>query len=151
VKIADACEELERVIDTRPDTWYAGPCGVNDCSEELYPYSGADTVKCQACGSLHLVANRKQWLLGQAEDVWGNAAWVAGALTRLGIRCSDSMIRGYAHRGRLAPHPEPDGRGYPRYRLGSVLELVTAEMRAASERRAATQTRREKKLQEAAA
>jgi len=150
-KILDACDEIERVIDTRTDTWYAGPCGVDGCEADLNPASGAETVKCEACSTVHPIAARKVWLLEQAQDVWGNAGWVAGALTRLGIRCTDSMVRGYAHRGRLAPHPEPDGRGYPRYRLGSVLELVTAEMQAATERRATAQQRREKRLQEAAA
>lgn len=126
--IRSACRQVERLVDTRPDVWYAGPCSEADCQGELYPLSGAASVACPECGAAYDTADRKRWLLEEAQEAWGNAAWLSAALTMLGVRCTDSMIRGYAHRGRLAPHPEPDGRGYRRYRLGSVLELVTADM-----------------------
>lgn len=126
--IENACKQLERIVDRRPDCWYAGPCTTPGCGTDLYPLAGAETAVCVACGASYGTAERKAWLLREAQEVWGNAAWLSSTLTILGVRCTDAMVRGYAHRGRLAPHPEPDGRGHPRYRLGSVLEIVVGAM-----------------------
>ncbi len=64
------------------------------------------------------------------------------------------MVQGYARRGRLAPHPDRDAHGYPRYRLGSVRDLVHAQHAEERERtlRAAIRTAElaEKRRQKAA-
>jgi len=128
IALLDACGQAQRIVDSRPDVWYAGPCTTDGCGEDLYPAAGAQAVTCRGCGEHYDADERKRWLLRQAEDIWGNATWLAATLSVLGMRCTDAMIRGYAHRGRLASHPEPDGRGHPRYRLGSVLEVLTDAM-----------------------
>jgi hypothetical protein len=135
--IADACAEIERVVDRPAERWYAGPCGATTmdglCPLELWPTAGARTVRCR-CGAQHDLDDRKADLLVEAEERWMTAAACSHRLTMLGVRCTKDMVQGYARRGRLAPHPDPDPHGYPRYRLGSVRELVQEQQAAERER-----------------
>src|SRR5690606_30597486 len=57
------------------------------------------------------------------DDEWLIAEQAAHALTALGVKITASSIRGYAHRGRLAPHRDSLP-GRPRYRVGSIRELA---------------------------
>lgn len=136
--ITAACGEIEGVVDRPAERWYAGVCGAStmegECKRELWPAAGAKTFRC-ACGGEHDLDKRKAAMLAEADDQWATAAWCAHRLTSLGVPCTPEMVHGYAHRKRLAPHPDPDPRGYPRYRLASVRELV--EETAAARREAA--------------
>lgn len=125
-ELLQACRVLERVVDRPAARWWAGRCDVDDCTEDLYPVAGASSHTCR-CGVEHDLGERKDWFLKRAEDHWDNAARLAGLLTSLGVVVTAESIRGYAHRGRLAPHPDLDPKGWPRYRLGSVRELVLAQ------------------------
>lgn len=122
-EISYACRLLIAVVDRPADRWYAGPCGVAGCTERLYPVAGARTTRC-ACGADHDLGQRKTELLERVEEQWATATRAAHLLTALGVRCTPSMVRNYADRGRLAPHPDLDAMGHPRYRLGSIRELM---------------------------
>jgi hypothetical protein len=122
-ELADAAALTVRTVDLPPVRWYAGPCGTDGCTADLYAASGSSTVTCWECGARHDADYRRGWLLRQAEDTLAHAALAAGAITALGHPCKDATVRQWAHRGRLAAHP-PDQRGRPLYRVGDVLDLV---------------------------
>lgn len=79
-------------------------------------------VTCR-CGTTWPVEERRTWLLREAEHVLGTATELARALSGLGEHITPSMIRGYAHRRRLA-NRGTDETGRPLYRLGDVLALT---------------------------
>lgn len=115
-----AVHDIEAVVDRLPDRWYAGPC--DNCQEDLYPASGARTIRC-TCGAEYDPDKRKAKLLRDLDDIWDTADQCAHAMVSLGLPAKASTIRTWADRGRLAPHPDsPQGR--PWYRIGSVRELV---------------------------
>jgi hypothetical protein len=66
-------------------------------------------------------------LLDGVRDQLADSTMVSRALTGLtGRPVTDSMIRGYAHRGRITrypPHPF-DPANKPRYRMGEVIDLL---------------------------
>lgn len=119
-ELADACSLIVRVVDRPAERWYAGPCA---CGGELWPAAGKATARCPECGTVHDLAARKVAMLDQLEEVWATAALCAHALVSLGVAANASTIRVWANRGRLAPHPE-GAVGHPRYRIGSVRELI---------------------------
>lgn len=132
--LTGACWTIVNVVDRPADRGSLGACGVDVCTEELRQVAGATVVRCGGCGVEHDVAERCARLLRLAEDYWDIAAALAHLLTEYGVPCTAEMIRGYAHRGRLAPHPESSPTR-PRYRLGSVRELVDEQHRLVRERR----------------
>lgn len=125
--ISDACRILVRVVDRRPDRWYAGPCGAvtmtGPCPEELYPPAGARIILCR-CGAVHDAAVRRAWLLAEADDQLAQGPWIAATLTALGEPVKADAIRKWAERRQLLAHAH-DNNGRPLYRLGEVRELVT--------------------------
>lgn len=123
-QLSDACRLIERVVDRPAERWYAGPC--TQCGEPLNPVAGVHVIRCPECGTRHDPDECRRRLLVEAEDVWLTATRCAHYLTSLGQACTAAMVRGWAMRGRLAPHPDADPMGHPRYRLGSVWEVVLA-------------------------
>ncbi|HEY4375764.1 MAG TPA: hypothetical protein VGM93_01340 [Acidimicrobiales bacterium] len=137
-ELGNAARLATRTVDNPPDRWYAGPCGADPldplgevdvdrpgaCQAELYPVTGARTIRCPECGTQHDAGERKEWLLGLADDQLAHAAWLASVLTRLLDRTvTAAAIRGLAHRGRIVAHgTDVDGR--PLYRLGDALAVV---------------------------
>lgn len=119
-ELLDACSLLQRVVDRPAARWYAGPCV---CGSHLYPRAGAKVIRCGDCHREHDPQTRKAEMLDRIEDEWAIPEQISHVLTALGVKCTSSMVRGYAFRGRLAPHPELAG-GRRRYRIGSVRELV---------------------------
>lgn len=120
--ITDACRALVRVVDRRAERWYAGRC--DSCQTDLYPVAGAKTIRCPECPAEYDADQRKVKLLRDLEDVWATPEQCAHAMTSLGLPVNASTIRTWgAQRHRLAPHPESLP-GRPRYRVGSVRELV---------------------------
>ena len=111
----------ERVVDLRPELWYAGPCG--NCQADTYAQPGASYVRCR-CGWQADAAERRTWLLQAAEDTLAHSSLAAQALSRLGRPVTGAMIRGYAFRGRLAAHGT-DRLGRPLYRIGDLLDVLT--------------------------
>ncbi|MFF4417502.1 hypothetical protein ACFYY8_33675 [Streptosporangium sp. NPDC001559] len=122
-ELADAVRQARRAIDRPAATWYAGPCGVRDCTADLYARHGVRTIRCHTCRAAHDAAAREEWLLDQVADVLGTAAEIARALHGFHDRLTPAMIRGYAHRGRITAKGENE-LGRPLYRVGDVLDLV---------------------------
>lgn len=149
-ELAYACRVIVAVVDRPAARWYAGPCGVNGCTERLYPVAGAKTCRC-TCGAEHDLPARKAELLERVEEEWATATRAAHLLTALGVRCTPSMVRGYARRTRLAPHPDPDPMGHPRYRLGSIRELVREQHILEAQRRADKARKQQERAARAAA
>jgi DNA-directed RNA polymerase subunit RPC12/RpoP len=131
-EITDAVRQARHVVDRPADRQFLGPCcgehkGVT-CKADLSAPSGADVARCKVCGHKVDVAERRAWLLKQAEDRLfkvGEAARMMGQVG--GIRVTEASIRGYIHRRRIAYHT---GR---MIRLGDLLAVVLDE----NERRSA--------------
>jgi hypothetical protein len=134
--LSPLAKEALRVIDRPADRQYAGPCwadleGGGRCEAELYAKDGARSVECRDCEAEHDVADRRLWLIAEAQDVLATAATIAAGLTSLNQPVTSSMIRNYAGRGRIVAHGQ-DRNGRPTYRVGDVLQvLLEAALRKA--------------------
>ncbi len=137
--ITSLVARIRRVIDRPPDKVYVGQCGAiledgTDCPADLYAAPNRAWVECPSCGGSWNVTDRKQFLLQAVEDQLATPGEISRALSTLMEQVSASMIRSYAHRGRLNPHPPHphDEKHRPRYRVGDVLDLLADVRRKAS-------------------
>lgn len=135
-EIRSAVRALRRVVDRPADSWWAGPCNElvtdvadedtrtvgTECGADLYAPTGAETIRCRSCGASYDASARRDWLLGEAQDVLGHAEMVAGALVRYGLDITSATVRGYARHNRVVHHGH-DGLGRPLYRVGDVIEV----------------------------
>ncbi|WP_327029722.1 hypothetical protein OG989_04150 [Micromonospora sp. NBC_01740] len=132
-QLAAAGATIVRIVDSPPPLWYAGPCWADldgeRCAEELYARTDDGTVRCPACKTRHDVADRRRWLLGEADEVLAHASLIAAALTVLDRRVTSSMVRNLAHRGRISARGQ-DERGRPLYRVGEVRAVLGEATRA---------------------
>lgn len=123
-------------IDRPAARAYAGPCleDTEDgpCRGELYAHPKATVVVCPGCKAEHSMDARRDWLLAAAEDQLVTSGEASRALPGLiGRPITESMIRGYVHRGKLTQHP-PDardaqdvkGRQHPLYRIGDLVDVL---------------------------
>lgn len=121
-EITDALARGWRVVDRPAPRHFAGPC--DHCDADLYARPNAAELRCTECGTTYNATDRRAWLLDQARDQLATPSTIARALPGLlGRSVTPAMIRGYAHRGRLAPRPA-DAAGRNRYRVGDVIDLV---------------------------
>lgn len=117
-----------RAVDKPMQLVYVGPCDL--CTADLYAHPRSLTVACRqlGCDAEYRVEERREWLLDKARDQLLSAAEISRALPGLMPRqqkLTSSMVRGWAHHGRLAPKPpHPDKPREPRYRLGDVLIIL---------------------------
>jgi hypothetical protein len=130
-EILAAVRAAERVVDRAADRWYAGICAAplrdgERCQRDLYAKPKAAQVVCPACSHEWDVKQRRDWLLGLAEDVLASATEIARAVTRLGRPVTPEAVRGYAARGRILAHSERlvGKRVIPLYRVGDVLDVI---------------------------
>jgi hypothetical protein len=121
--IGAAIRQARRAIDRPPATWYAGPCNVDGCVADLYARHGERYITCRVCGGTHSAMLREQWLMKQVADQLGTATEIARALSAFHPGLTPSMIRGYAHRGRILDRGS-DEVGRPLYRIGDVIDLL---------------------------
>ncbi len=121
-EITDATARAWRRVDRPPERRFAGPC--DECGTDLYGRPNAAAIRCNGCGTDYDADARRGWLIDQARDQLATPTVIARALPALvGHAITPAMIRGYAHRGRLAARPV-DRTGRPRYRVGDVIDLV---------------------------
>lgn len=132
--------EVARRIDTSPDRLYLGICGawvgddeheydVHQCGATLHAWPGQPVATCRTCRTRYDVAERRDWMLGAAEEQLLTAVDCARALSGLGEHVSVNTIRSWAARDGRLTQREPaddDPRRRPRYRLGDVLDLALA-------------------------
>ncbi|WP_116051697.1 hypothetical protein [Amycolatopsis palatopharyngis] len=137
-EITSAVRTVRRVIDRPADKVYLGQCGYEVggevCPEDLYCTPEQTWVHCPTCGSDWDTQARRKRLLEVAEDQLDTATNISRALSRLARPVSAAAIRGYAHRGKLTPHPprHDDPRKDPLYRIGDVLDLLHDTQKEAS-------------------
>lgn len=112
---------IKSAIDTAGDSTYAGPCDI--CSRDMYAKPGALEVECRPCALVYDLADRREWLLKQAEDRLETATNVARAITAYGQTLTPERIRQWKTRGRITAHGE-DASGRPLFRIGDVLEVL---------------------------
>lgn len=96
------------------------------CLVEIYAKPTADVVVCRSCKTPHNVTDRRAWLLTQAEDQLAHAELIGQALASMGEAVTPDMIKGYATRGRIAPHGHRiiEGKQRALYRVGDVIAVV---------------------------
>lgn len=138
-EITDAIAQARRAVDRPADRVYLGQCYVETpdeegkkvtCLAELYARPNAAEVRCKVCAAEHPVAERRAWLLQRAQDMIVTVKEASSYLGEVGgIKVSQSSIRGYLHRGRLAYRLGVTNG----IRLGDLLEVVLDE----SEKRSA--------------
>lgn len=161
--LVSAARRVEEAVDRREPECYAGPCNAPDakvvleggvvrvatdriCGVDLYYRFGEAAVKCPACGTKYVVAERRPFLLDAVREVWARPAVIATALAALDLdltaaRLDTWISRDKRRHGRCWPGAEcghivpvaldsaeldEDGRplGRPMYRVGDVLTRV---------------------------
>lgn len=122
-----------RAIDVAPARLYAGPCSIDTpdepCGHDLYADPKSAVVTCPACGKRYDVAERKAWLMETARDHLASANEASALCYKLlGDLVTTAMIRGYVHRGKLAPHGKrvEGSREVALYRIGDVIDVASA-------------------------
>lgn len=142
-EMLDLERRLRRFVDRPADAWYAGECGSETdrddgttvtCRRELYATPGSAWVRCNDCGCEYDVEGRRKTLLDEAEDREVTVRMLARIVTTLGdIDASEARLEGrinvWVHRGRLKANGSRvvDGRPRPVYRVGDVLDLLSAD------------------------
>jgi len=130
-EITNAFAECERLIDRRPDRWYAGPCVAetiegDPCGADLYAKRVTGVVECRNCGAGYDVAERRAWLLAEAEDRLADASTVARAVSWLGAEpLTPARVWKWAER-KLIVAKGHDGRR-PLYRIGDAIDLLARD------------------------
>lgn len=124
----------------------AGGCGLTfeptPCQRELYAHAESGKIRCSACGTEHDVAERREFLLKEAEDYAVTATEAAGAL----IAWTDydgsetklvDLIRKWRDRDRLEVQDVTSLQGKDRhlYRLGDIQELLVQHAQREQARR----------------
>lgn len=126
-EITAAVNRCRRVIDRRPDRWYAGPC--NECDADVYANTKNGDCACE-CGAVYDVKARRDWLIAEAEDRLADATTIARAVSWLGTQpLTAARVRKWAERDRIAAKGH-DGRR-PLYRIGDAITLLAQEAKSA--------------------
>lgn len=138
--------ELERAIDRSPVRIFAGPCRAETLGEDLWPaccvadlHARADrsSTRCETCGTVHDLIERRQHLADLIEDALVPLDEVMDALPLLvpGVRdIPASTVRGWRLRGRLVVR-SVDLHGRELFRGGDVLDLARQSRTAFDPRR----------------
>lgn len=134
-EVRAAVKKARRTLDRKRELIYAGPCEVKDCTEHLYARPKAKEVVCTACGSIHDVKERREWMQAAIDGMLVTPAEAATLLTYFELRSDRTRTRNlivvWAKRKRLLPHGV-NLRGDATYRFGEVLSMVAAEEAKAS-------------------
>lgn len=125
MEMTEAVVAARSTIDRRDpaDRVWLAHC---DCGRVLHARQGEETVTCRGCGLSHSVLGRQMGMLREAAGQKVTAAEAARALSGMGVEVTPSMVRGWVHRGHLAPVgsvPSTSSRT-PTYRLGDVWEVA---------------------------
>lgn len=130
-EISDIRRRAQRAIDKPVQQVFAGPCDL--CARDLYAHPSKAEVKCKnpECEAIYPIEARRRWLLGKAEDQLLPATEMSRALSGLLQKpITGSMLRGYAHRGRITAHPPIKKDGPALYRVGEVRDILLDDLAA---------------------
>lgn len=144
-EMLDLERRLRRFVDRPAETVYRGLCGsetdtidgeVLVCTQALYATTEATFVRCPVCGCEYDTAGRRKTLLEEAQDRHVTVRTLARVLLTLGeVESSEAKLENrinvWVARGKIAAHSQRviDGRPRPVYRVGDVLDLLTADAR----------------------
>lgn len=119
-----------RAIDRARDREYLGTCFYEEdgavCHAEVWVKPKERTVRCTQCEHVYDVAERREWLLDQAEDrivTPREAVQYVGDVG--GMSVGYQRIRNYVDRKRIVSRPSPDG--VMRFRLGDLLAVLRSD------------------------
>lgn len=141
-EMLDVERRLRRLVDRPAEGWYAGVCGSTTdtdagevrCVRELYSEPGSPFVRCRDCGCTYDVEARRKALLREAEDREVTVRTLARVVTTLGASNAseariENRINVWVSRGRLKANGRRviDGKPRPVYRVGDVLDLLSAD------------------------
>lgn len=133
-EITDAVADCRRVIDRRPERWFAGPCDAEteegECGADLYARSRRGKFACQDCGTEYDVEERREWLLKAATDSFANtlvtSREASERLSFIGMATPVGTIDKWHHREKLTAHGETvEGKKARLYLWEDVLNLAT--------------------------
>lgn len=125
-KLLDACAELVRVVDTKPDGKLVCMC---QCGKRLYAQEHESSISCPDCATGYEVVGARSDLLSQGRELAVTpaeaadliAGWVDPSANREKVR---NLVRQWAQRGLI----EAEGDGL--YRLGPILDRWTRALAA---------------------
>lgn len=120
-ELSYCCATVTRAVDRPAPRQYVGPCDV--CGKDMYAARNSGIVKCRPCDLEYDVADRRAWLLEQADDQLVHAGLLARALSDLGEPIKPERIRQWASRGLLSPKAH-DAAGRPLYAVREVRDLL---------------------------
>lgn len=124
-------EAAVRAIDRPEDRLYAGPCsgtihlaeGITiQCERRIWARPEDASVRCRACGTVHIVADRQAYMLTAAADLLMPGPKICSVMTTmLRVLVKRSTFRSWVHRGKLVRRGVRDGADL--YRFGDALAL----------------------------
>jgi hypothetical protein len=128
--LGHAVKDAYRAIDRAREREYLGQCRYAEdgavCHAELWAKPKATSVRCTQCECVHDVAERREWLLDQAEDMIFTPREASQYVGEIGgITVGHQRIRNYLDRGQIISRPSHDG--LKRFRFGDLLAIVRRE------------------------
>lgn len=127
-ELGSAIADARRLIDTRPERVYAGPCGGLDdveCGRDLYALKDAIDITCPTCTRKYDIRDRRAELLDAARDYLATAKEISGFLTPMfDSEVTTAMIRGYQRRDRIAMKGS-NVDGVAMFKIGDVIDAAT--------------------------
>lgn len=131
---------LRALTETAVPGWYAGAC--RRCDSPFYVVPGLTWVTCRGCGSTTHAGDHLEQILTESRGWVARPMRLAEAIVALvdteqSVPRLHDRIRQWSARGQLSAlrkvDEDGDEVGPKRYRLGDVLDLVTATRQRASE------------------
>ena len=103
--------DVEAAIDNHYPDMYVGPCDAPDaskrqCGVKLYAQLGQRHVVCDACGARYSVAERREWLIQAAREVWARPTVIAAALTAWNMPLTSARLDKWISRDKARYSPD---------------------------------------------
>lgn len=132
-EVLAAVAAARRLVDVRPERWYAGPCP--QCSHDLYAGMSARVIECPACGECVDSVTRREYLLTQARD---HSATIRECVGLFRGTVTRDQVKGWVRRGKVIASGSTmvDGRAVATYRIGDLLAVSEEERDDEGEQRA---------------
>ncbi|MGZ4517274.1 MAG: hypothetical protein ACXVXN_05030 [Mycobacteriaceae bacterium] len=138
-EIREATNDARRVIDRIPERLYVGPCDpsgehhsseewpedlAGPCRTDLYAHVGAKFATCPRCTLSWHVADRREYLLDQAQDSLVTAGELSQFLVIFGEAIRRKRVYQWEERGIVVSHGV-NANGDRLYRVSEVAEALT--------------------------
>lgn len=94
-----------------------------ECEQVVYGDPASDTATCRGCGSVHVIAERREWMLGAVGEHLATSGQLSTLIAHLGRAVGRSTIRGWAAAGKLEARAW-DRNDRAMYRVADVVALA---------------------------